>query len=120
VSTANAEGTPHAAPVWGIWRKNLFYFETDPRSPKGRNLLNNRRIVFHLQDGMDTVIVEAIARREKARSMLNQLRRDYIRKYQYKPDWSNDKEQIVFRVEPKIVHAWKAPRMHRNLVKFIF
>jgi len=51
---------------------------------------------------------------------LNKLRKDYFRKYQYTPDWSNEREQIVFMVEPKIIHAWKAPRNHRSLVKFIF
>ena len=51
---------------------------------------------------------------------MNQLRKDYLRKYQYTPDWSTELNQIVFRVEPRIIHAWKAPRMHRSLVKFAF
>ena len=76
--------------------------------------------MVHVQDGNDTVILEGSARREKRAERLNQLRRDYVGKYQYTPDWSNEVEQIVFRVEPRIVHAWKAPRMYRNLVKFIF
>ncbi len=120
VSTASRLGQPHAVPVWGIWKQNRFYFETDPKSVKGRNLLNNQRLVVHLQDGNDTVILEGSARREKRTEKLNQLRKDYVRKYQYTPDWSNEEDQIVFRVEPRIVHAWKAPRMHRSLVKFIF
>jgi hypothetical protein len=67
----------------------------------------------------DTVILEGSARIEKNPGKLKQLRKDYVNKYQYTPDWSNDKDQIVFRVEPRIAHAWKAPRMHRSLVKFI-
>jgi hypothetical protein len=66
------------------------------------------------------VILEGTTRREKRTETLNQLRKDYLRKYQYTSDWSNEQEQIVFMVEPKIIHAWKAPRMHRSLVKFIF
>lgn len=120
VSTASLRGQPHSAPVWGIWRENRFYFETAPNSVKGRNLSSNPGIVVHLQDGMDTVIVEGEARREKTGLVLRRLRRDYVRKYRYAPDWTNPKDQIVFRVEPKTVHAWKAPRMHRSLVKFIF
>ena len=38
----------------------------------------------------------------------------------YKPDWSDEKHQIAFRVKPRIAHAWKAPRMHRTLVNFLF
>lgn len=120
VSTASSQGRPHAAPVWGIWKDNCLYFETDPNSAKGRNLLSNPQLVIHVQDGMDTVIVEGISHREKTARVLKRLRKDYARKYHYKPDWSNEKEQIVFRADPKIVHAWKAPRMHRSLVKFLF
>ncbi len=73
-----------------------------------------------MQDGNDTVILEGSARREKRTETFSQLRKDYVRKYQYTPDWSIEEDQIVFMVEPRIVHAWKAPRMHRCLVKFIF
>ena len=120
VSTASRLGQPHAAPVWGIWKENRFYFETDPKSVKGRNLLSNQSLVVHVQDGNDTVILEGIARKERSPEKLNELKKDYARKYQYTPDWSNERAQIVFRVEPRIAHAWKAPRMHRSLVKFIF
>lgn len=87
---------------------------------KGRNLLSNPRLVVHVPDGYDTVIVEGSARREKDVRVLRQLSKDYTRKYRYTPNWSNERDQIVFRVEPKVIHAWKAPRMHRSLVKFIF
>ncbi len=120
ISTASTRGKPRAAPVWGIWKNDNFYFETDPNSPKGRNLAENPRIVFHVQDGMDTVIVEGTTEREKSPRKLRTLKTEYVRKYAYKPDWSDEQHQIVFRVKPKIAHAWKAPRMHRTLVNFIF
>lgn len=120
VSTTSRLGQPHAVPVWGIWKQNRFYFETDPKSVKGRNLLDNQSLVVHVQDGNDTVILEGKARKEKTSETLNELKNDYAKKYQYAPDWSNERAQIVFRVEPTIAHAWKAPRMHRSLVKFIF
>jgi nitroimidazol reductase NimA-like FMN-containing flavoprotein (pyridoxamine 5'-phosphate oxidase superfamily) len=120
ISIASTEGKPHAAPVWEIWKNNRFFFETDPKSPKGRNLIRNPRIVFHVQEGMDTVIVEGIAEREENLGTLRVLKTDYVRKYDYKPDWSDKERQIVFRVKPRIAHAWKAPRMHRNLVNFVF
>ena len=120
ISTASRRGRPHAAPVWGIWRENRLYFETGPNSAKGKNLSSNPRLVVHVQDGMDTVILEGRAIKETSGKVLSQLRRQYTRKYRYTPDWSNELEQTVFRVEPKLVHAWKAPRMHRSLVKFVF
>ena len=120
ISTSSMDGKPHAAPVWGIWRSNRLWFETDPNSPKGRNLAMNPRIVFHIEDGMDTVIVEGAVEREKNTGRLKLLKTEYVQKYEYKPDWTDGQHQIVFRVKHRIAHAWKAQRMHKSLVNFIF
>ena len=69
---------------------------------------------------MDTVIVEGPAETERNPSKLKSLKAEYSRKYDYTPDWADEKRQVVFRVTSKIAHAWKAPRMHRSLVKFVF
>jgi len=67
-----------------------------------------------------TPIVEGTAEREKNTGKLRVLKTEHVRKYRYKPDWSNEQYQIVSIVKPRIAHGWKAPRMHRNLVNFIF
>lgn len=87
---------------------------------KGRNLKENSRTVVHIQDGLDTVIIEGTAARLRDKAELGSLMKDYARKYDYKPDWSGERSQVVFKVSPKIAHAWRAPRMHRNLVNFLF
>jgi len=120
VSTSSLDGNPHAAPVWGVWKRNTFFFETAPDSVKGKNLLSNPRVVVHVQDGLDTVIVEGTAARHTDSNDLAGLKRDYLRKYDYSPDWSDESKQVVFKVTPKVVHAWKAPHMHRSLVNFLF
>jgi len=120
VSTSSPEGKAHAAPVWGIWKGGSFCFETDPESVKGRNLKENSRTVVHIQDGLDTVIIEGTTARLRDKAELGSLMKDYARKYDYKPDWSGERSQVVFKVSPKIAHAWRAPRMHRNLVNFLF
>ena len=61
---ASRQGRPHAAPVWGVWKANEFYFETDPNSVKGKNLSKSQNLVVHVQDGNDTVILEGSARGE--------------------------------------------------------
>jgi len=120
ISSSSRKGRPHAAPVWGIWKSDVFYFETDPNSVKGRNLGSNPAVVVHIQDGLDTVIVEGRAQRESNPAMLGNLLREYARKYDYRPDWSDGRTQVVFRVEPHVAHAWRAPRMHANTVNFVF
>ena len=120
ISSSSVQGRPHAAPVWGIWKSNRFYLETDPNSVKGRNLRSNPAVVVHIQDGLDTVIVRGRATPETDRAVLGTLLKEYARKYDYRPDWSDSRAQVVFRVEPWVAHAWRAPRMHANLVNFIF
>ena len=120
VSTSSLGGKPHAAPVWGIWKEGSFRFETDPGSVKGRNLKENPQIAVHVQDGLDTVIIEGTASRLRDKAELGSLIKDYARKYDYRPDWSDEKSQVVFKVSPRIAHAWRAPRMHRTLVNFLF
>jgi hypothetical protein len=120
VSTSGMDGRPHAAPVWGIWKGDRLYFETDPRSVKGKNLLANPRIAAHVQDGLDVVIIEGTAETLARKGAFGALKKDFQKKYDYEPDWSDSGGQVVFEVTPKVIHAWRAPRMHRTLVNFVF
>ncbi len=120
VSTSSLDGRPHAAPVWGIWENNSFYFETLPKSVKGRNLSQNNRIIVHLQDGNDTAIVKGWATRIREKALLRKLVKAYVLKYDYKPNWSRAESDVVFKVSPKVVYAWKTPRIHTTMVKFVF
>jgi pyridoxine/pyridoxamine 5'-phosphate oxidase len=54
----NADGSPHAAPVWGLWRGDAFVFGTGAESRKGRNLARDPRAVVHLESGDEVVILE--------------------------------------------------------------
>lgn len=77
-------------------------------------------IVVHVQDGLDTVIVEGAAAVETNPAEMGGLRKDYVHKYDYEPDWSDEQRQVVFRVTPKVAIAWRAPKMHRSYVRFLF
>ena len=106
--------------MWGIWRSDVFFFETDPNSIKGRNLRSNPADIVHIQDGPDPPKVEGSATLETASSVLAGLVREYTHKCYYSPDCSENGPQVVFRVHPRVAHTWHAPRAHTNLVDFIF
>ena len=38
IGTTRSDGSPHAAPVWGLWTGDAVLFSTSPASRKGRNL----------------------------------------------------------------------------------
>lgn len=83
VATANPQGMPHAAPVWGIWHQGAFYFATGADSRKGKNLAANPHLVVHLESGDQTVIIEGKARRvRKEEPIFPQLDETYFAKYQ--------------------------------------
>ena len=58
LATARPDGTPHLAPVWGVWLDGAFYFSTSPSSRKARNLAANPRCTITADDPRDAVIVE--------------------------------------------------------------
>jgi hypothetical protein len=107
ISTARPDGRPHAAPVWGVWLDGTFFFGTDPRSVKGRNLAANPEIVVHLESGDEVVILEGsvdgIA--AAAPDLLQRIASVYNDKYDFQPDPSSvDAPFLALR--PRVVFAW--------------
>lgn len=61
VATTGPDGSPHVAPLWGVWVADAVWFGTDPTSAKGRNLGRDPRVVVHLESGGEVVIVHGSA-----------------------------------------------------------
>lgn len=100
--TASADGVPHAAPVWGLWLNDAFYFSTDPDSRKGRNIAAGGLAVVHLESGDEAVIIEGHPERVSDRDLLDQLDDLYFRKY----DWRLA-QSPTYRLKPAKAFAWR-------------
>ena len=57
LGTTNPDGSPHAAPVWGVVVEDHFYIYSERRTQKARNLLRDWRAVVHLESADNVVIV---------------------------------------------------------------
>ena len=101
VVTSSAEGIPHAAPVWGLWHTEAFYFSTDPASRKGRNIGSDRPVVVHLESGDEVVILEGRSERVSRRDLLKQLDHLYFEKYAFHLNLG-----VTYEVLPFKVLAW--------------
>jgi len=101
IATVTSQGQPHAAPVWGLWHQEVFYFSTDRRSKKGRNVAATPSIVVHLESGDQAVIIEGRAEPVPASPLLADLDALYFRKYAYHLDTGS-----TYKVTPKAVFAW--------------
>jgi Pyridoxamine 5'-phosphate oxidase len=57
LGTTNPDGSPHAAPVWGVAVGDSFYIYSERSTAKARNLAREDRAVVHLESGDEVVIV---------------------------------------------------------------
>ena len=101
IVTASANSLPHAAPVWGLWHQDVFFFSTDPTSRKGRNIALARQVVVHLESGDEVVIVEGRPERVEENDLLNELDALYFHKYAFHLQGTP-----TYRVIPTRAFAW--------------
>jgi len=108
VGTTRSDAAPHVAPVWGIWSDGAFYFATDRRSRKGRNLALDPRVAVHLESGDEVVILEGVAEEVTALSALNQFADAYALKYQVRVEVTPGDllTNAIFVVRTLVAFAW--------------
>jgi len=109
IGTTDAEGCPHATPVWGIWLDNRLYFGGSPRTRRGRNLAGNPAVVVHLESGSDVVILRGKARQlqKPDPALTTRLAAVSATKYGYKPSPEEYEGGGLCEVVPEVVLAWK-------------
>lgn len=118
IVSTKADGSPHAAPVWGLWRENSLVFGTAPDSVKGRNLLRDHRVAVHLESGDDVVMITGIATTVRASGMSTDgLLDDYEAKYQIRPPGD---PADYFRVVPSSVLHWDETTYPASQVRYRF
>lgn len=105
VATTRPDGRPHVMPVWGIWLQDRFFFGTDPKSRKARNLRRNSSLVIHLESGDDVVILEGKAQAVDDPVLLKRLEEVYHEKYRIRMPLTAP-SVVVFSMVPAISFAW--------------
>lgn len=103
LATASAAGKPQAAPVWGIWLEDQFYFSTAGGSRKARNLAANPRLVVHLESGDEVVILEGRVEEVPPGDWFDHLGQVYFKKYNVHLTTQNP----VYRLVNETAFAWR-------------
>lgn len=103
IATTRPDGTPHAAPVWGVWVEGALYFGTGRISVKGRNLAHNPNLVVHSESADDLVILEGEV--EEVRDLASFKSIDAAYRAKYGMSVSED-GAVWYVVRPKKAHAW--------------
>jgi hypothetical protein len=107
ICTVRPDGRPHAAPVWGVWFEDAFYFGTDRRSRKARNLVAHPETVVHLESGDECVILEGVAEEVRASSLRRRVSEAYAAKYELDALGGAEEEgPPIYSLRPRVAFAW--------------
>jgi pyridoxine/pyridoxamine 5'-phosphate oxidase len=115
IATARADGSPHAAPVWGLWIDGAVVFGTDPGSRKAKNLARDRRVSVNLESGDEVVILEGLAEPFYLDERVADV---YAKKYDFRPEPGHG--DGWFRVEPRVAYAWTERDYPATVTRFSF
>jgi PPOX class probable F420-dependent enzyme len=113
IVSVRPDGSPHSAPVWGLWVDGRVVFSTSPDSRKGRNLARDPRIVINLESGDDVVILEGEVETISLDDALADL---YEAKYDYRPGGEGD----WYSLRPEVVYGWREQEYPRSVTRFTF
>jgi len=115
LATTRADGRPHAAPVWGLWREGALVFSTDRASQKGSNLARSREAVVHGESGDEVVLLEgAVVEVE----LTAELADAYEAKYALRPEPSAG--GVWYALRPRSAQSWRERDFPRSATRWRF
>ncbi len=118
VATTRPDGRPHVMPVWGVWLDSTFYFSTDRRTRKARNLAVNPRVVVHLESGDDAVILEGVGERVTDRLTIAAVDGAYFAKYRIR--FTTIPGQVgLYAVRPRVAFAWRERDFNQSATRWL-
>ena len=103
IGTTRADGSPHAAPVWGLWLDDAFVFGTAPDSRKGKNVRRDPRAVVHLESGDEVVILEGVM---EPAELDERIADAYEAKYDFRPERGESGDDGWYRLRPRVAYGW--------------
>jgi hypothetical protein len=114
VTTIGPSGRPHVRPVWAIWLDDTVQFSTGGRH--AQNIARDPRATVNLDSGDDCVIVEGVAS-----AVTDEVKRaHFCTVYQEKYNWDMSLEfaDVIYIVQPRVVHGWLANEIARETTLF--
>lgn len=119
VATTRPGGRPHAMPVWGVWLDAGFWFATDRRSRKARNLAASPALVVHLESGDEVVILDGTAEPVTDASRLARFGDAYHAKYGLRPEDAGP-DGVTYRLWPRVAYAWRERDFPQSATRWHF
>jgi hypothetical protein len=111
IGTTRPDGSPHAAPVWGVVVDEVLYVYTEVATVKARNLLADPRAVVHLESGDDVVMASGTMSAVTEPALIAPLLTSFAAKYtdpddlQYLP--VGPPGEVVLALQPHSAMTWQ-------------
>jgi hypothetical protein len=111
LGTVNRDGSPHAAPVWGVVIGTTLYLYSERSTVKAGNVARDGRVVIHLESAEDVVIVHGslddVGHPRDFPEVVEALDSKYPRPgdRQYLPS-HNEEFDVVYRLRPTKALSW--------------
>lgn len=112
LGTTTPSGAPHAAPVWGVVLDQTLYLYSQRSTVKARNIAADPRVVVHLENADDVVIVCGVAEDLGTPAQVSPVVSALDAKYtdpgdqQYLPS-ADPAFDVVYAIRPRSVLIWR-------------
>ncbi|MCC6612358.1 MAG: pyridoxamine 5'-phosphate oxidase family protein [Anaerolineae bacterium] len=120
ISTAGADGNPHAAPVWAIWMDGMLVFGTGEGTRKERNFRHNANVVVHLESGDDVVILEGRVEVMRDVSIVERFGKLYEAKYGLNPVDDSPEGSTFWGFRPRTGLTWLEHDFPKTATRWTF
>ena len=112
LSTTTPAGAPHAAPVWVAVSDDVAYVFTYRSARKARNVAADPRVVLHLPDPEDVLIVEGVVRDVGGPDDVPEIVAAFAAKYTEPGDSAylpgvDSSVDVLYAVEPDRALSWR-------------
>jgi hypothetical protein len=101
------DGRSHAVAVWGIWEDGCLWFTMSPRTRTARHLARDPRVLVHLPDAANAVVLEGEGRQAAPATVPVTVVDRYEATYGWRLDPADD-QMPYFAVRASLVRAWSA------------
>ena len=120
IASTRPDGRPHVVPRDGTWLDGGLYYGGSPQTVHSRNITNNPRVVVHIGDGHEAIIVEGtVATERPTEAEANRLADASFAKY---PQYGRMDPDVymggVSVLRPRRVLAWTS--FTENATRFTF
>ncbi|HEY7582583.1 MAG TPA: pyridoxamine 5'-phosphate oxidase family protein [Acidimicrobiia bacterium] len=112
IATVRPDQRPHLVPLWFYWDGRAIYFDTGIKTVKRRNLSNNDRVMAHVGDGDDPIIIVGQARRVSDSDEISRVDQAFRAKY-VDPNsgaaagYPETDQDLAYRIDIERIMAWE-------------